>query len=114
LEAWISPQRKQELGLVSWSADCPQLNVVGSIKLMGLNRGSRLRTAPGKQNVIVTLDAVGGSGQHYWLLDGKQTENANGKKRQSFIINTAGAHSITVIDAAGHVDSVGFVVDKRD
>ncbi len=81
---------------------------------MGLNQGSRLRTAPGKQNVIVTLDAVGGSGQHYWLLDGKQTENANGKKRQSFIINTAGAHSITVIDAAGHVDSVGFVVDKRD
>lgn len=114
LEAWLSPQRKQELGLVSWSADCPQLNVVGSIKLMGLNQGSRLRTAPGKQNVIVTLDAVGGSGQHYWLLDGKQTENANGKKRQSFIINTAGAHSITVIDAAGHVDSVGFVVDKRD
>ncbi|WP_395009305.1 hypothetical protein [Undibacterium sp.] len=51
-----------------------------------------------------------------WLsqLDGKQTENANGKKRQSFIINTASAHSITVIDAAGHVDSVGFVVDKRD
>ncbi|MFC3178499.1 penicillin-binding protein 1C [Undibacterium amnicola] len=114
LEAWLSPQRKQELGLVAWSADCPQLNVVGSIKLMGLNQGSRLRAAPGKQNVIVSLDAVGGSGQHYWLLDGKQTENANGKKRQSFIINTSGAHSITVIDAAGHVDSVGFVVDKRD
>lgn len=112
LEAWLHPQRKQELKLAAWSAECPQLNAVGSIKLMGLNRGSRLRAAPGKQDVIVSLEAVGGSGQHYWLLDGQQSATGNGKKRQSFVINTSGNHSITVIDAAGHVDSVGFVIDK--
>jgi len=28
-------------------------------------------------------------------------------------VNTAGPHSITVIDAAGHVASVSFSVDKR-
>lgn len=114
LEAWLSPERKQALGLVPWSPDCPQTNVVGSIKLMGINSGSRLRPAPGKQDVIVTIDAVGGSGQHYWLLDGKQTDKASGKKRQSFVINSAGVHSITVIDAAGHVDSVAFSVDKKN
>ncbi|MBC3806347.1 penicillin-binding protein 1C [Undibacterium seohonense] len=114
LEAWLSPQRKQDLGLVPWAANCVQLNVIGSIKLMGINQGSRLRNAPGKSDVTISLDAVGGTGQHYWLLDGKQTENANGKKRQSFIISTSGTHSITVIDAAGHVDSVSFVVDKRN
>lgn len=112
LEAWLHPQRKQELRLAPWSNECPQLNAVGSIKLMGLNKGSRLRAAPGKQDVVVSVEAVGGSGQHYWLLDGQQSATANGKKRQSFVINSSGNHSITVIDAAGHVDSVGFVVDK--
>lgn len=113
LEAWLTPQRKQELGLVAWSPDCPQLSTVGSVKLMGLRNGSRLRIAPGQTEVVVTLDAVGGSGQHYWLLDGKQNGIADSKKKHSFHISTAGAHSITLIDAAGHVDSVGFTLDKK-
>lgn len=113
LEAWLTPQRQQELGVSAWSADCPQAGVAGGIKLMGLNSGSRLRATPGKSAVLVTLDAVGGSGRHYWLLDGQQTENANGKKRQSFMIDSPGAHHITVIDSLGHVDSVRFTLDKK-
>nr|WP_314861788.1 penicillin-binding protein 1C [uncultured Undibacterium sp.] len=112
LEAWLTPQQKLELGLVPWSPDCPQINSVGSIRLMGLNQGSRLRTVPGKSDIQVSLDALGGSGQHYWLLDGRQVAQGQ-KKRQTFIVNTAGAHSITVIDAAGHVASVSFNVDKK-
>lgn len=112
LEAWLTPQQKLELGLVPWSPDCPQIQSVGSIRLMGLNQDSRLRTVPGKSDIPVTLDAVGGSGQHYWLLDGRQVALGL-KKRQTFIINSAGEHSITVIDAAGHVASVSFSVDKR-
>lgn len=113
LEAWITPQRKQELGLAAWSPDCPQLNTVGSVKLMGLRNGSRLRAAPGQQEVVVTLDAVGGSGQHYWLLDGKQNAATDSRKKHSFHIGTEGPHNITLIDAAGHVDSVGFTLDKK-
>lgn len=113
LEAWLSPQRQQDLGLLSWSPDCIQASAVGGIKLMGLNSGSRLRAAPGKTTVLVTLDAVGGSGRHYWLLDGKQADNANGKKRQSFAIDNPGIHHITVIDSVGHVDSVRFTLDKK-
>ena len=112
LEAWLTPQQKQDLGLVPWSPDCPQINSVGSIRLMGMHQGSRLRTVPGKHDIQVSLDAVGGSGQHYWLLDGRQVALGQ-KKRQIFIVNTAGPHSITVIDAAGHVASVSFSVDKR-
>ncbi|MBR7801580.1 penicillin-binding protein 1C [Undibacterium fentianense] len=112
LEAWLPPERKLEWGLVNWGAHCTGLNVVGSIKLMGLNSGSRLRAAPGRSDIPVTLDAVGGSGQHYWLLDGQQRSSGL-KKRETFVLNTAGEHSITVIDAAGHVASVQFSVDKR-
>ena len=113
LEAWLTPQRKQELGLVPWSPDCPQASTVGGIKLMGVRNGSRLRVAPGQNEVVVTLDAVGGNGQHYWLLDGKQSATPNVTKKQSFHLTGEGAHNITVIDAAGHVDSVGFSLDKK-
>lgn len=107
LEAWL-PAR--QLGLGAWSPDCPQASAVGSVRLMGLRNGSRLRAVPGRQQVRVTLDAVGGTGRHYWLLDGRQIA-AGIAKKQSFSLGGAGAHSIAVIDAAGHVDSVVFDVD---
>ena len=111
LEAWLPAARKQQLGLVPWSPDCPQANTVGSIRLMGLQSGSRLRVAPGQRTVKLTLDAVGGTGQHYWLLDGVQVA-ASAKKRQVFSLTQAGLHSIAVVDAAGHYDALTFTVDS--
>ena len=110
LEAWLPAHRKQQLGLVAWSPDCQQANTVGSIRLMGLLNGSRLRVAPGQTTVTVTLDAVGGTGQHYWLLNGVQVA-AGSKKRQLFSLTQAGLHSIAVVDAAGHYDALAFTLD---
>jgi len=110
LEAWLPAAQRQSVGLAAWSPDCPQTGTVGSIKLMGLKHGSRLKPAPGRQQMIVTLDAVGGNGTHYWLFDGQQV--AGGKPRQIFSVNSAGLHSIAVVDSAGHYDSVLFEVDR--
>ncbi len=117
LDAWL-PQMVpenilQRSMLLPWSPDCPRPSEAGSIKLMGLANGTRLRPTPGSEGVIVTLDAVGGTGQHYWLLDGQQTSKGAvaAKQRQRFVIQQKGQHRITVIDAAGHVDSVVFGVD---
>lgn len=117
LDAWlpqIVPEAVlQQSMLQPWSANCPRPSEAGNIKLMGISNGTRLRPTPGGKNVVVTVDAVGGTGQHYWLLDGKQTSNGaiSAKKRQRFEITQAGQHRITVIDAAGHVDTVVFGVD---
>jgi penicillin-binding protein 1C len=112
LEAWLPATQRQQLGLTGWSPDCQQGGAVGSIKLMGLKNGSRLRTAPGKSQIVVTLDAVGGSGFHYWLLDGKQVAGAGRGATQTFALSQAGTHTISVVDAAGHDDSVVFDVDR--
>lgn len=117
LDAWlpqIVPETVlQHSMLQPWSPNCPRPSEAGNIKLMGISNGSRLRPTPGGKNVVVTIDAVGGTGQHYWLLDGKQISNGAVKanKRQRFEITQAGQHRITVIDAAGHVDTVVFGVD---
>ncbi|MES2899076.1 MAG: penicillin-binding protein 1C [Pseudomonadota bacterium] len=112
LEAWLPAAERAQLGLAPWSPDCPQSGVVGSIKLMGLKNGSRLKAAPGKQQMIVTLDAVGGNGTHYWLLDGRQVATGGGKSSQAFALGSPGPHSISVVDSAGHYDSVSFEVDR--
>ncbi|MBC7500042.1 MAG: penicillin-binding protein 1C [Herminiimonas sp.] len=111
LDAWLSVAQKQQLGLVAWSPECPQASIVGSIRLMGLRSGSRLRAAPGQQQLVVTLDAVGGTGLHYWLLDGRQISAASTARKRSFTLSGAGMHSIAVIDAAGHYDSLVFELD---
>nr|WP_183443214.1 penicillin-binding protein 1C [Pseudoduganella violacea] len=112
LEAWLPAAQREQLGLAGWSPDCPQQNSAASIRLTGLRSGSRLRAAPGQQQVVLTLDAVGGVGRHYWLVDGQTVAAATGPaRRQSFTLNTAGQHSIAVIDSAGHYDSLQFRVD---
>jgi penicillin-binding protein 1C len=112
LEAWMPAADRKQLGLGAWSPDCPQGGVVGGIRLMGLSNGSRLRAAPGQQAVNVTLEAVGGNGRNYWLMDGKPVASAaNGGKRQVLALSGAGAHSVAVMDAAGHYDSLQLNLD---
>jgi penicillin-binding protein 1C len=108
LEAWLPPAQRSSHGLVAWSPDCPQTSGIASVKLMGLRDGSRLRKAPGQKEVKVTLDAVGGSGRLYWLLDGQAVPGAG---RRQVLVLPGGAHSIAVIDAAGHYDSLQVNID---
>jgi penicillin-binding protein 1C len=112
LEAWLPAAQRQQRGLAPWSPDCVQAGSVGSIKLMGLKNGSRLKAAPEQRQIVVTLDAVGGSGTHYWLLDGQQPAGAGRTASQVFALTTAGPHAISVVDGAGHYDSVVFEVDR--
>lgn len=111
LEAWLPAARQRAIGLGAWSPTCPRSAAMGSIRLMGLRDGSRLRAAPGEAGIAVTLDAVGGSGTHYWLVDGRQAEGAGAKSRQVLKLASKGQHSIAVVDAAGHYDAVTVEVN---
>ncbi|WP_342113879.1 penicillin-binding protein 1C [Pseudoduganella sp. OTU4001] len=108
LEAWLPASQRQTHGLQPWSPDCSQPDGLAGVKLMGLRDGSRLRTAPGQKEVKVTLDAVGGSGRLYWLLDGQAVAGAT--RRQSLVL-PSGAHSIAIIDSAGHYDTLQLAID---
>ena len=111
LEAWLAPREQQALGLAPWSPDCRDTRAVGSIRLVGLRDGSRLRTAPGQREVKVTLEAVGGTGRVWWLLDGQPAQVDGAGRKQSFALGGAGRHSISVVDGAGHYDNVVVGVD---
>ena len=111
LEAWLPAAERHQLGLVTWSPDCAHSGASGRIKLMGLKNGTRLKPAPGQLRIALTLDAVGGNGVHYWLLDGQQVASGGGSARQRFSLQGRGLHTIAVIDSAGHYDSTMFEID---
>lgn len=112
LEAWLPPAQRANHGLVAWSPECPQASGIASVKLMGLRDGSRLRAAPGQKEVKVTLDAVGGSGRLYWLLDGQAVPGIQADARRQALVLPSGAHSIAIIDAAGHYDTLQVTIDN--
>ena len=111
LEAWLPPAQRSGHGLVPWSPECPQVSGIASVKLMGLRDGSRLRAAPGQKEVKVTLDAVGGSGKVYWLLDGQAVPGASAGARHQALVLPGGTHSIAIIDTAGHYDTLQVTID---
>ena len=83
------------------------------IRVNGLKPGSRLRPVPGQTRIPLTLEAVATQGPHYWLLDGKlvaHNQNQH-KKTTRLVIDSAGQHSIALIDSAGNHTSVDFWVD---
>lgn len=112
LEAWLPAYKKVQVGLVPWDESCSGMQSSSGLKIMGLPAGTRLRSVPGKREIQLTLDVVGGSGKLYWLLDGQQIEQVKQSKRQTFKISGSGQHSISVIDSAGHDDSMVFWVDE--
>jgi penicillin-binding protein 1C len=112
LEAWLPANKKIHIGLVPWHEDCEGLQSGNGLKIMGLPSGTRLRSIPGKRDIQLSLDAIGGSGKLYWLFDGQTMKYAKDTKRALFKISGSGQHSISVIDSAGNHDSVMFWVDE--
>lgn len=110
LEAWMGPEQRGRHGLPAWSPDCAQPESA-RLKLMGVRQGSRLRPAPGMTRLLVPVDAVGGSGSFYWLLDGRQVASGRGKSHAQIALDRPGPHTLAVVDSAGHYDSVQFSVD---
>lgn len=58
------------------------------------------------------LDAVGGSGTRYRLLDGQQLASASRTARQTFTLTAAGPHTISMVDGTRHAVGVVFEVDQ--
>lgn len=114
LEAWLTIDERKRYGISQaqqWQADCAQAQTSQQVRLIGLQTGSRVRPVPGQKQVRLSLEAVGGQGQHYWLLDGKLVWRSANHKAGNLLIDSAGQHSIAMIDSAGHYASIDFWAD---
>lgn len=95
-----------------WKPGCQQRtgDDQDSIKLQGIADNTQIRPAPGGHEAVVDLRAAGGTGQLYWLLDGRQVAHGDAGKTQRVTLHENGMHSVTVMDDQGGYASARFTV----
>lgn len=109
LEPFLGPAVRARIGIPPWSPRCPAGDEGdGGLRINGLTPGSVLRPAPGQQSARVSLQLLGASGTVWWLLDGHLLRAAPARANQVIDVASAGAHSLSVIDAAGRFAVVDF------
>ena len=113
VEPWIATQyrRKSQVGLFDPSCKKPVLVLSNEIKIEGLENNTKLRSA-GADKVLprIKLHASGGQGTYYWLINDHLVYTVSSGLPVYHRFLTTGAFQITVIDAAGHSDSVSVEV----
>ena len=93
----------------AWSPRCAGGgDVGGSLRINGLTPGSVLPPAPGQTSAKVQLQLLGASGSVWWLLDGRVLRSAPAVSAQLIEVVSAGAHTVSVIDAGGRFAVVDF------
>jgi penicillin-binding protein 1C len=82
-----------------------------NIKIAGLQNGCTLRPAgENLQLPEVTLSAIGGKKELFWLLDGKLIASSNVGESRNYKFKSSGSYKLTVLDLAGNFDSIQVTV----
>ena len=86
-----------------------------ALRIAGLDAGTVLKPVPGRTAVEVTVSAQGdlrGRDTLYWLLDGVQQQRSRAGEAVTLRLQQPGAHTLTVLDAAGRWQRVAFRVSR--
>ncbi|WP_253946073.1 penicillin-binding protein 1C [Niveibacterium sp. COAC-50] len=109
LEPFLGPAMRERVGIPAWSPRCMAAgDGAGNLRINGLTPGSVLRPAPGQSSARVQLQLLGASGAVWWLLDGRVLRSAPAAATQLIEVATAGAHTVSVVDAGGRFAVVDF------
>jgi len=83
----------------------------GTLKIIGLRQNSVFRRSGlGSHLPVIVLDALGGQGKLYWIINGKLARIANLRQAIQHRFQKTGHYTITVTDQKGSYDSVDIKV----
>lgn len=116
LEPWLPWHLKKKGQLPKLDSSCkkPLLSDGSALQIIGIESGSIYRTASNsKQLPSITLQAIGGSGDYHWYINGELKYSGSNAKRISHLLETAGRRQVLVIDDVGHIDKVTVFVEVQ-
>ncbi|MCX9158304.1 penicillin-binding protein 1C [Niveibacterium sp. 24ML] len=109
LEPFLGPALREKVGIPAWSPRCAQGGGdAGSLRITGITPGTVLRPTPGRSSARVSVQLLGASGKVWWLLDGRLLRSAPANIEQVVEVVSAGAHTLSVLDAGGRYAVVDF------
>jgi penicillin-binding protein 1C len=111
LEPWLDATLLRQHVLPRWKPGCAAADPPGvGLRIAGLESGAVLRPAPQASRIAVTLAAIGGTQQVYWLIDGRHSQMSRGTAPVRVVFTENGTHAITAFDAAGRHHRIEIVV----
>jgi len=112
-EPWLNPHLRAASRIPPLDPICgkPVSSIVGNIRITGIEPDTVFRP-PGAQTELptITLQAQGGRGRLYWLLNGELIQQAGIGQTRLYQFKRPGQHQLTVMDLAGNYDALEVVV----
>ena len=111
LQPWLGSFVPPSQQLPDWLPGCsPAVGASsGTLRIVGLSDGSRLKPAPHQTHVTLQLALRGASGYVYWLLDGNRVQPSPAGQ---LLLQEPGVHRLTAFDESGRHHSVAFTLDR--
>ncbi|MCJ8272113.1 MAG: hypothetical protein MJK04_22290, partial [Psychrosphaera sp.] len=114
VEPWLVRQYQKNNQLPGFDPACKN-QIAGadnSLQITGITSGSIYRTASNSAQLpSLSLQAIGGSGQRHWYINGELKYSANHQQVIPHPLSVPGEHQLVVIDDAGNVDKVTVFVE---
>jgi penicillin-binding protein 1C len=111
LEPWLDAGMMRRHLLPRWKAGCASHDAPHArLRITGLEAGAVLRPAPQASRIAVTVSAIGGGEQVYWLIDGVYSQVSRSAAPVQLVFGENGTHAITAFDAEGRHHRVEVVV----
>lgn len=110
---WLAPRIREASRIPALDPLCgrPAPQYSETVRILGLEHNMILRP-PGSQTELptITLQASGGSGKLYWLMDGELIRETEPTGAALYRFTRTGRQRLTVMDIAGNFDSLEVVV----
>lgn len=113
LEPWLPMAERRKQRLPAISQRCSPHGDINATPLLilGLRYGAVVKRLPGHKSLDLHLTTQGGSGRHWWFLNGEQvavTEN-NQSWRQT--LSVPGRYQLNILDEGGLVSNLVFYLE---
>ncbi len=113
LEPWLPRRERRSARLPVVDPQCPprHMPVAAPLSIVGVREGDRLRRPAGSAEPLrLRLSALGGSGRHWWFVDGQPVAETTADVALNQLFSRPGRYQLSVLDESGQTAKLSFSV----
>lgn len=113
LDKWLRPEERRGTLIPPMDKDCPVLteNNYAQLIITGIIDHQVLKPLPGKTELTLPLNSIGGYGSRWWFLDGQLVAELSADKNLSLTLSAKGKHNLLLLDESGQIDRIAFTLE---
>lgn len=115
LEPWLPRAERRSARLPASDPACPPHGtaLVAPLSIVGVRQGDRLRRPAGSTEPLrLRLSALGGTGQHWWFVNGQPLGQTAAEASFNHAFTRSGRYQLSVLDQSGQTARLDFSVSE--